>query len=265
MASAFRHRALFACFGRRWPCDRSRRRCTRRARPGSWDAGPRALPGIIALLMSDLIVIGYDGSPASDHAIRSSHALLSPRPLLVVVVWEPGHGLRAAGYSRRLRPCAVERGQRGGDGPGVVRGGAAIGVEGSSGGPRGRLGRGRRHGRGRGHRGGHARQRGPGARGGGDRGRGARARKAGRAGAREHLTGGRFAAPTARSWSCAGRTPTSRARPAARAGRARGRAGGKTRRRSRQARPRRRSHRPGGPRPARARAWRAGSAAGRTR
>ena len=39
--------------------------------------------------MSDLIVLGYDGSPASDHAIRSSRALLAPRPLLVVVVWEP--------------------------------------------------------------------------------------------------------------------------------------------------------------------------------
>jgi nucleotide-binding universal stress UspA family protein len=39
--------------------------------------------------MSDLIVLGYDGSPASDHAIRSSAALLAPRPLLVVVVWEP--------------------------------------------------------------------------------------------------------------------------------------------------------------------------------
>jgi nucleotide-binding universal stress UspA family protein len=36
------------------------------------------------------IVIGYDGSPASEHALREAGALLSPRPALVVVVWEAG-------------------------------------------------------------------------------------------------------------------------------------------------------------------------------
>jgi nucleotide-binding universal stress UspA family protein len=36
------------------------------------------------------ILIGYDGSPAADHALREAAALLGPRPALVVVVWEAG-------------------------------------------------------------------------------------------------------------------------------------------------------------------------------
>jgi nucleotide-binding universal stress UspA family protein len=35
-------------------------------------------------------IIGYDGSPASEHAIRESASLLAGRPALVVVVWEAG-------------------------------------------------------------------------------------------------------------------------------------------------------------------------------
>ncbi|MDX6672060.1 MAG: hypothetical protein QOI91_2423, partial [Solirubrobacteraceae bacterium] len=38
------------------------------------------------------ILIGYDGSPASEHAVREAGALLAPRPALVVVVWEAGMG-----------------------------------------------------------------------------------------------------------------------------------------------------------------------------
>jgi nucleotide-binding universal stress UspA family protein len=38
------------------------------------------------------IVIGYDGSPASERAVREAGALLAPRPALVVVVWEAGMG-----------------------------------------------------------------------------------------------------------------------------------------------------------------------------
>jgi nucleotide-binding universal stress UspA family protein len=36
------------------------------------------------------ILIGYDGSPAADHALREAAALLGPRSALVVVVWEAG-------------------------------------------------------------------------------------------------------------------------------------------------------------------------------
>ena len=36
------------------------------------------------------ILIGYDGSPAAEHALREAAVLLGPRPALVVVVWEAG-------------------------------------------------------------------------------------------------------------------------------------------------------------------------------
>ena len=36
------------------------------------------------------VIIGYDGSPTADHALRSVAPLLAPRPALVVVVWEAG-------------------------------------------------------------------------------------------------------------------------------------------------------------------------------
>ena len=36
------------------------------------------------------ILIGYDGSPSADHALREAAALLGPRHALVVVVWEAG-------------------------------------------------------------------------------------------------------------------------------------------------------------------------------
>lgn len=59
--------------------------------------------------MSDLIVLGYDGSPASDHAIAESRALLAPRPLLVVVVWEPelAYELPATPDAFDLAPLSV--------------------------------------------------------------------------------------------------------------------------------------------------------------
>jgi nucleotide-binding universal stress UspA family protein len=41
---------------------------------------------------SDLILIGYDGSPASERAVQEAGSLLGPRPALVVVVWESGTG-----------------------------------------------------------------------------------------------------------------------------------------------------------------------------
>jgi nucleotide-binding universal stress UspA family protein len=42
------------------------------------------------------IVIGYDGSPASQRAIGAAAELLAPRPALVIVVWNPGLGFELA-------------------------------------------------------------------------------------------------------------------------------------------------------------------------
>ncbi len=36
------------------------------------------------------ILIGYDGSPPAEHALREAAVLLAPRAALVVVVWEAG-------------------------------------------------------------------------------------------------------------------------------------------------------------------------------
>jgi nucleotide-binding universal stress UspA family protein len=36
------------------------------------------------------VIIGFDGTPAAEMALRESAALLAPRPALVVVVWEAG-------------------------------------------------------------------------------------------------------------------------------------------------------------------------------
>ena len=41
-------------------------------------------------MRSSPILIGYDGTPASEHAIREAADLLSGRPALVVVVWKAG-------------------------------------------------------------------------------------------------------------------------------------------------------------------------------
>ncbi len=48
-------------------------------------------------MSSGLIIVGYDGSPVADHAIREAAALLGPRPALVVVVWESGAAYEAHG------------------------------------------------------------------------------------------------------------------------------------------------------------------------
>jgi nucleotide-binding universal stress UspA family protein len=39
--------------------------------------------------MSDVILIGYDGSAAAEHAIRSARELLNAQVAIVVTVWEP--------------------------------------------------------------------------------------------------------------------------------------------------------------------------------
>ena len=41
------------------------------------------------------VVLGFDGSPASERAVREGGALLAPRVALVVVVWEAGLALAA--------------------------------------------------------------------------------------------------------------------------------------------------------------------------
>lgn len=41
------------------------------------------------------IIVGYDGSPKSRHALEQAAALLAPAPALIVVVWEPGGAFEA--------------------------------------------------------------------------------------------------------------------------------------------------------------------------
>jgi nucleotide-binding universal stress UspA family protein len=54
------------------------------------------------------VIIGYDGTPASEWALRESAALFAPRPALVVVVWEAGRAFEAATLPERVleRPPA---------------------------------------------------------------------------------------------------------------------------------------------------------------
>ena len=53
--------------------------------------------------MSDApVIIGYDGSPAAEHAMRRAAALVAPRRALVVVVWEAG-----AAYETLERPATI--------------------------------------------------------------------------------------------------------------------------------------------------------------
>jgi nucleotide-binding universal stress UspA family protein len=42
------------------------------------------------------VLIGFDGTPASERAVREAGALLSGRPAVVVVVWEPGRAFDLA-------------------------------------------------------------------------------------------------------------------------------------------------------------------------
>jgi nucleotide-binding universal stress UspA family protein len=45
--------------------------------------------------MAGPVLIGYDGSPAAEHAIRETAALLGEYPALVVTVWKEGLGMEA--------------------------------------------------------------------------------------------------------------------------------------------------------------------------
>jgi nucleotide-binding universal stress UspA family protein len=42
------------------------------------------------------VVVGFDGTSASERALREAAALIAPRPALVVVVWEAGRAFEAA-------------------------------------------------------------------------------------------------------------------------------------------------------------------------
>jgi nucleotide-binding universal stress UspA family protein len=42
------------------------------------------------------VIIGYDGSPMAEQAVREAAALFAPRPALVITVWEAGRVFEAA-------------------------------------------------------------------------------------------------------------------------------------------------------------------------
>jgi nucleotide-binding universal stress UspA family protein len=42
------------------------------------------------------VIIGFDGTPAAERALREAGALLAPHPALVVVVWEAGRAFDLA-------------------------------------------------------------------------------------------------------------------------------------------------------------------------
>jgi len=49
-----------------------------------------------AIVTARPVIIGFDGTPASERAVREAAALLAPRPAVVVVVWEAGRAYEAA-------------------------------------------------------------------------------------------------------------------------------------------------------------------------
>jgi nucleotide-binding universal stress UspA family protein len=57
------------------------------------------------------VIVGFDGTPASEQAVREAAALLAPRPALVVVVWEAGRALEVATLPDRgleMPPAALD-------------------------------------------------------------------------------------------------------------------------------------------------------------
>ncbi|MDQ1521918.1 MAG: hypothetical protein QOI55_2991 [Actinomycetota bacterium] len=58
-------------------------------------------------MVSKPLVIGYDGSPASERAIREAAALLAPRSALIVVAWEAGTGFTIAA-DPTLMPAPID-------------------------------------------------------------------------------------------------------------------------------------------------------------
>jgi len=57
----------------------------------------RCDPRIVrTIVTSRPVIIGFDGTPASERTVREVAALLAPRPAMVVVVWEAGLAFEAA-------------------------------------------------------------------------------------------------------------------------------------------------------------------------
>ena len=61
---------------------------------------------------TDLVLIGFDGTPASERAVRAAARLFAPRPALVVTIWEAGRAFDLAlipslGFEARLSSIDV--------------------------------------------------------------------------------------------------------------------------------------------------------------
>lgn len=59
-------------------------------------------------MRSGPVIIGFDGAPAAERAVREAAALFAPRRALVVVVWEAGRAFEAATLpAKALEPPAM--------------------------------------------------------------------------------------------------------------------------------------------------------------
>lgn len=59
-------------------------------------------------MRSGPVIIGFDGAPAAERAVREAGALFAPRRALVVVVWEAGRAFEAATLPvKALEPSAT--------------------------------------------------------------------------------------------------------------------------------------------------------------
>ena len=54
------------------------------------------------------VIVGYDGSPASEGALREAAPILAPRRALVVVVWEAGAGFELLSTPPGLVPAPID-------------------------------------------------------------------------------------------------------------------------------------------------------------
>jgi nucleotide-binding universal stress UspA family protein len=54
------------------------------------------------------VVLGYDGSPAAERALREAGALLAPHLALVVVVWEAGAAFELMEATLRTTPAPID-------------------------------------------------------------------------------------------------------------------------------------------------------------
>ncbi|MEY2401459.1 MAG: hypothetical protein QOJ08_1570 [Ilumatobacteraceae bacterium] len=54
------------------------------------------------------IIIGYDGSPASDMAVEAAAELFAPRKTLIVTVWEPEQAWTAIAPAGTITPVPID-------------------------------------------------------------------------------------------------------------------------------------------------------------